>query len=159
MDGRFVVIVDTCKQCHSSHILRSVIKPMDLLYFAFQFYLNLRLAAFVSRFLNLMQTWWCLLLSALMKEYLISTTYIIFLKFAFTLEWLQRPSLCSVILGSTYHRFQFYATDWGVFIRRKLCFGCRQSYHIWRVDKTSLVGLVFQFVFLKYRSSSTTDFA
>ena len=62
-------------------------------------------------------------------------------------------------LGSTYHRFQFYATDWGVFIRRKLCFGCRQSYHIWRVDKTSLVGLVFQFVFLKYRSSSTTDFA
>ena len=57
MDGRFVVVFDTCKQCHSSLILKSVIKPMDLLYFAFQFYLNLRLAAFVSYFLNLMQTW------------------------------------------------------------------------------------------------------
>ena len=57
MDGRFVVFFDTCKQCHSSLILKSVIKPMDLLYFAFQFYLNLRLAAFVSYFLNLMQTW------------------------------------------------------------------------------------------------------
>ena len=41
MDGRFVVIFDTCKQCHSSLILKSVIKPMGLLYFAFQFYLNL----------------------------------------------------------------------------------------------------------------------
>ena len=57
MDGRFVVIFDTCKQCHSSLILKSVIKPMGLLYFAFQFYLNLGLAAFVSHFLNLMQTW------------------------------------------------------------------------------------------------------
>ena len=57
MDGRFVVIFDTCKQCHSSLILKSVIKPMDLLYFAFQFYLKLRLAAFVGHFLNLMQTW------------------------------------------------------------------------------------------------------
>ena len=57
VDGQFVVIVDTCKQCHSSLILKSVIKPMDLLYFAFQFYLNLRLAAFVSYFLNIMQTW------------------------------------------------------------------------------------------------------
>ena len=52
-----MVTFDTCKQCHSSVILKSVIKPMDLLYFAFQFYLNLRLAAFVSHFLNLMQTW------------------------------------------------------------------------------------------------------
>ena len=60
MDGRFVVIFNTCIWCHSSLILKSVIKPMDLLYFAFQFYLNLRLAAFVSHFLNLshlMQTW------------------------------------------------------------------------------------------------------
>ena len=57
MDGQFVVIFDTCKQCHSSLILKNVIKPMDLLYFAFQFYLNLRLAAFVCHFLNLMQTW------------------------------------------------------------------------------------------------------
>ena len=58
-----------------------------------------------------------------------------------------------------YHRFQFYATiRRGFFIRRKLCFGCRQSYHIWCVDKTSLVGLK-DFVFLKYRSSSTTDIA
>ena len=52
-----MVIFDMCKQCHSSLILKSVIKPMDLLYFVFQFYLNLRLAAFVSHFLNLMQTW------------------------------------------------------------------------------------------------------
>ena len=57
MDGQFVVIFNTRKQCHSSLILKSVIKPMDLLYFAFQFYLNLRLAAFVSHFLNLIQTW------------------------------------------------------------------------------------------------------
>ena len=57
MDGRFVVIFYTCKQCHSSLNLKSVIKPMDLLYFAFQFYLNLRLATFVSHFLNLLQTW------------------------------------------------------------------------------------------------------
>ena len=59
MDGRFVVIFDTCKHCHSSLIFKSVIKPINLLclYFAFQFYLNLRLAAFVSHFLNLMQTW------------------------------------------------------------------------------------------------------
>ena len=57
MDRRFVVIFDTYKQCHSSLILKSVIKPMDLLYFAFQFYLNLRLAAFVNHFLNLMQNW------------------------------------------------------------------------------------------------------
>ena len=27
-----MVIFDTCKQCHSSLILKSVIKPMDLLY-------------------------------------------------------------------------------------------------------------------------------
>ena len=53
MDGRFVVIFDTCKQCHFSLILKSVIKPMDLLYFAFQFYLNLRIAAFVSHSLSL----------------------------------------------------------------------------------------------------------
>ena len=33
----------------------------------------------------------------------------------------------------------------GFFIRRKLCFGCRQSYIIWRVDKTSLVGLAIVF--------------
>ena len=53
MDERFVVIFDTCKQCHFSLILKSVIKPMDLLYFAFQFYLNLRIAAFVSHSLSL----------------------------------------------------------------------------------------------------------
>ena len=47
MDGRFVVIFDTCKQCHSSLILKNVIKPMDLLYFAFQFYLNLPMEYFV----------------------------------------------------------------------------------------------------------------
>ena len=57
MDGRFVMIFDTCKQCHSSLSLKSVIKPIDLLYFAFQFYLKLRLAAFMSHFLNLIQTW------------------------------------------------------------------------------------------------------
>ena len=34
IDGRFVVIFDTCKQCHSSLILKGIIKPMDLLYFA-----------------------------------------------------------------------------------------------------------------------------
>ena len=56
MDGRFVLIFDTCKQCHSSLILKCVIKPMDLLYFVFHFYLNLRLAAIVSHFLNSMQT-------------------------------------------------------------------------------------------------------
>ena len=36
--------------CNSSLILKNVIKLMDLLYFAFQFYLNLRLAAFVCHF-------------------------------------------------------------------------------------------------------------
>ena len=35
----------------------------------------------------------------------------------------------------------FLRDHWGFFIKRKLRFGCRQSYHIWRVDKTSLVGL------------------
>ena len=32
--------------------------------------------------------------------------------------------------------FSILRDHWGFFIRRKLCFGCRQSYHIWRVDKT-----------------------
>ena len=45
-----MLIFDMCKQWHSSLILKSVIKPMDLPYFAFQFYLNLRLAAFVNHF-------------------------------------------------------------------------------------------------------------
>ena len=45
-----MVISDTCQQWHSSLILKSIIKLMDLLYFAFQSYLNLRLAAFVSHF-------------------------------------------------------------------------------------------------------------
>ena len=48
---------------------------MDLLYIAFQLYLNLRLAAFVSHFLNLMQTWWCLLLSTFMKVETILNKY------------------------------------------------------------------------------------
>ena len=51
--GDLWLIFDTCKQCHFSLILKSVIKPMDLLYFAFQFYLNLRIAAFVSHSLSL----------------------------------------------------------------------------------------------------------
>ena len=49
--------------------------------------------------------------------------------------------------------FSILRDHWGFFIRRKLCFGCCQSYHIWRVDKS------LAFVFLKYRSSSTTDIA
>ena len=47
MDGQFKVIFDMCKQCHSSLI------PVGLLYFVFQFYLNLRLATFVSHFLKI----------------------------------------------------------------------------------------------------------
>ena len=52
--------------------------------------------------------------------------------------------------------FSILRDQWGVFIRRKLCFGCRQSYHIWRVDKTSLVGLA-NLQSQKYRSSSTDN--
>ena len=44
--GDFLAIFDTCKQYHFSLVLKSIIKPMDLLYFMFQFYLILILAAF-----------------------------------------------------------------------------------------------------------------
>ena len=50
MDGRFVVIFDTCKQCHSSLILKCVIKPMDLLYFAFQFCLKFEISCLCESF-------------------------------------------------------------------------------------------------------------
>ena len=71
---------------------------MDLLYVAFQFYLNLRLAAFVSHFLNLMQTLWCFKTTINIYEIILNKYYVHhILK---TLEWLQRPSLCSAILGS-----------------------------------------------------------
>ena len=43
-------VFDMYKRCHSSLILKSILKPMDLLYFVLQFYLNLRLAAVVSHF-------------------------------------------------------------------------------------------------------------
>ena len=49
MDGSFVVILDKCKHCHSP-TYKSIIKPLVLLYFVFQFYINLRLAAIVSHF-------------------------------------------------------------------------------------------------------------
>ena len=41
--------------------------------------------------------------------------------------------------------FSILRDHWGFFIKRKLCFGCRQSYHIWRVDKTSLLAKDFVF--------------
>ena len=56
MDGQFVVIFDTCKQWHSSLILKSVIKPMDLLYFA-SILFEFEISCLCESFLNLMQTW------------------------------------------------------------------------------------------------------
>ena len=50
MDGRFVVIFNTCTVSSFTYFKKRIIKPMDLLYFAVQFYLNLRLATFVSHF-------------------------------------------------------------------------------------------------------------
>ena len=63
-------------------------------------------------------------------------------------------SLGRVLQKQTLPPFSILRDHWGFFIRRKLCFGCHQSYHIWCVDKTPLVGLAKDFVFSKYRSSS-----